>query len=380
MPGTVLMVTWDGAGNIPPEFALCGALVDAGHRVYVFSHDSLQDRAQRIGARFVPIRRAGQMNAVEAVPEGEGIEKLFENVFLPDGLLADLDDAIDGISPAVAIVDSMMLLPAALTRQPGIPTIGFHHTLAEFAFGGPFEMFSTMTKAPFDAAILNRGLSAYEKPIQALLDANTILTSTYREFDAHTAGIPDHVVHVGPLKAAPRPGSEAPDRHYPERPYVVVSLSTSYMDQKSLIQKIADALSGLAVEGLVTTGPAISAASLTLPENVSAVEFVPHETVLPNADLLITHAGHGTVAAGATAGVPMLCIPMGRDQPQVASRASDLGLAHVCSPDVVDAELANNIIMALGDTKMADDARRFSKEARAHPGMERAVQCVEALI
>ena len=32
-------------------------------------------------------------------------------------------------------------------------------------------MFSTMTKAPLDAAILNRGLSTYEKPIQALLDA-----------------------------------------------------------------------------------------------------------------------------------------------------------------------------------------------------------------
>ena len=52
MSGTVLLVTWDGAGNVPPEFALCRALVDAGHEVHVLTHDSLQERAEELGAIF----------------------------------------------------------------------------------------------------------------------------------------------------------------------------------------------------------------------------------------------------------------------------------------------------------------------------------------
>ena len=152
------------------------------------------------------------------------------------------------------------------------------------------------------------------------------------------------------------------------------------MDQRELIQNLIDALSGIDVEGLVTTGPAISKEDLVLPENVSAVEFIPHEEVLPFADLLITHAGHGTVIAGVTFGTPMLCVPMGRDQPEVAQRASDLGLAHVCQPDVSVETFAEAVASALLDTEMTGKSRQFSERVKSHPGLERAVERVEELL
>jgi UDP:flavonoid glycosyltransferase YjiC (YdhE family) len=377
MSANVLMVTWDGAGNIPPELALCGALVDAGHNVHVFTHDSLKKRVETIGASFVPIRQAGQIDTHDVTSEEESLQKLMENVFLCDGLLADLDAAIDKLSPNAVIVDSMMLLPLALAKQRNIPTIGFHHTLANFVLGGLFDLWSAAMKEPFDAILNNRGLSTYEKPILALTAADAILTSTYAEFDSFGDSVPDPWVHIGPLKRDTPAKKNGPSRRFPAKPLIVVSLSTSFMNQRELIQKLVDALSGLEVEGLVTTGPAISARDLVLPENVSAVEFIPHEEVLPFADLLITHAGHGTVMAGVTFGTPMLCVPMGRDQPLVAQRASDLGLAHICQPDASAATITDVISAALQDTEMTENARRFSERVKSHPGIERAVERVE---
>ena len=375
MPGKILMVTWDGAGNIPPEFALCQSLVEAGHSVHVLTHDSLRQRVFDIGATFIPLKEAGQYDSLTVLSAEESLQTLIEKVFLSKAFLFDLDKALDSTSPDVVIVDSFMLLELALAKQRNIPTIGFHHSLAEIAFGGPLDMF--IAKVAFDSIVQEREMSAYETPVQALYEADVILTSTYKEFDLLSAKAPDHLVHIGPLRKKAVLARQLIERKFPNRPLVVISLSTSFMDQGELIQRLINSLADLEVEGLVTTGAAISQATLSLPENVAAIEFIPHEAVLPITDLLITHAGHGTVMAGVTFGTPMLCIPMGRDQPQVAARARDLGLAHVCELDASPDVIANKVNAAINDTEMAKNVRLFSNRMQAHPGIELAVKCIE---
>jgi MGT family glycosyltransferase len=380
MAGTVLVTTWDGAGNIPPELGLCRRLADDGHRVHVLTHDSLEQRVTEAGATFVPIVRAGQIDASAAVPEAEGIDKLIANVFLSDGLVADFEQAIDTISPEVVIVDSMMLLPLAVAKQRELVTIGFHHTLASFLLSGQFEMFSTAMKEPFDAALRSRGFSTYERPIDALTQADAILSSTYAEFDSSDETASDPFVYIGPAKGAPMDHEKLRSRLFPSRRLIVVSLSTSFMDQTELLQKLVDALSRLEVEALITTGAAVSPSDLQLPANVSAVEFVSHAAILPDTDLLITHAGHGTVLAGATFGVPMLCLPMGRDQPQVAARAKELGIAHVGDQNASLEELSKAIHLALNDEAMRRSAEEFAARNRQHAGLDAAIECIQRLI
>jgi len=377
MAGTILLVTWDGAGNIPPEFAVCSALVNAGHVVHVLTHDTLKERAEELGAIFRPIRHAGQLDP--RAPE-QGVQDVIDQAILSDSLLSEIDEAIAGVAPDVVIVDSMMLLALAKLGQSPIPSVAFHHTLADFLFGGHFDQLSMTMKDEINRMLDARGLKPYERPVHALLDSDLLLTATYRDFDQPSENLPDNLVHIGPLRKRQQSAGGAVKRHFPERPLVVVSLSTSYMDQLSLLQAIADALAAIDVEGLVTTGPAINPNDLSLPSNVTAVEFVAHEDLLPHAKLLITHAGHGTVMAGSTFGVPMLCFPMGRDQPAVAERARELGLAHVgqaaASAEAIVQEVAN----ALGDSKMATVSSDFSERAKSHPGVEEAVRCIERLM
>jgi MGT family glycosyltransferase len=274
----------------------------------------------------------------------------------------------------------MLLLALAMVGQSSTPSVAFHHTLADFLFGGQLDQLSMTMKAEFDRVLAGRGLNSYARPVDAVLDSDLLLTATYEDFDRPSQHLPKDFVHIGPLRNSSKSGRGMIDRRFPERPLVVVGLSTSYMGQLSLLQAIVDALAGLEVEGLVTTGPAIDPKSLSLASNVTAIEFVAHEDLLPDAKLLITHAGHGTVMAGSTFGVPMLCFPMGRDQPAVAERARELGLAHVGRADASAEAILTAVADALGDSKLAAVSRDFSERARSHPGVEEAVESIERLM
>ena len=377
MGATILLVTWDGAGNIPPEFTVSGALVDAGHRVHVLTHDSLRQQAEKLGVTFHPIRHAGQVNARD--PE-QSMQYRVSQAILSDPLLSDIDETVAAITPDVVIADSMMLVALAKLGQSPNPLVAFHHTLADFLFGGHFDQLSMTMKDVFDQILEGRGLRPYERPAHAILDSDLLLTATYREFDPPGENLPEGLVHIGPLRKKAQPDRIGLERKFDGRRLVVVGLSTSFMDQTNLLQRIADALGALDVEGIITTGPAVSPSDLSLPANVSAMEFVAHEDLLPHARLLITHAGHGTVMAGSTFGVPMLCLPMGRDQPEVAERARELGIAHVGQPDASTEDIARAVVEALDDSGMLTTSKAFAERAESHPGVEEAIVQIENLI
>ena len=95
---------------------------------------------------------------------------------------------------------------------------------------------------------------------------------------------------------------------------MVISLSSTFQNQYAVIQSAIDALQGQEVRGLVTLGPAVEKDRFTVPENVIVMDSAPHSQVFPLADLVITHAGHGTVMRALSHGLPLVCLPMGRDQ------------------------------------------------------------------
>jgi UDP:flavonoid glycosyltransferase YjiC (YdhE family) len=52
---------------------------------------------------------------------------------------------------------------------------------------------------------------------------------------------------------------------------------------------------------------------------------VRHADVLPHCSAVITHGGHGTVMKALIAGVPLVLVPLGRDQPDNAGRVVHVG-------------------------------------------------------
>ena len=89
-------------------------------------------------------------------------------------------------------------------------------------------------------------------------------------------------------------------------------------------------MEGLAGEPyrVVVTMPAGTADLGPLPANVRVEEFVPHGPVLEHAAIAVTHGGMGATQKALAAGVPVVVVPFGRDQLEVAARVvhADAGM------------------------------------------------------
>jgi UDP-glucoronosyl and UDP-glucosyl transferase len=77
----------------------------------------------------------------------------------------------------------------------------------------------------------------------------------------------------------------------------------------------------------VTTGPAVDPAVIPAPQNVSVQRWARHADVLPHCSAVVTHGGHVTVLKALAAGVPLVVVPLGRDQPGNAARVVHAGQA-----------------------------------------------------
>ena len=93
-------------------------------------------------------------------------------------------------------------------------------------------------------------------------------------------------------------------------PLVVVSMSTSYQHQEAALALVLGALATLPVRVLVTLGHHLRVEDVAAPgERARSVRWMPHRQVFPDAALVVTHAGLGTVLAALACGAPLLCLP-----------------------------------------------------------------------
>ncbi len=141
---------------------------------------------------------------------------------------------------------------------------------------------------------------------------------------------------------------------------MLISFSTSYMNQGKLAQRVLDAVAGLRVRALLTAGPALDTSHLRIPGNTRSVAYVPHRAVLPHASLVITHAGWQTVNAALADGVPLVCIPDARDQPDNAARVLVAHAGVRVSKKSSPSKLRSVIAGALEDHSIKQGARAMA--------------------
>jgi UDP:flavonoid glycosyltransferase YjiC (YdhE family) len=166
------------------------------------------------------------------------------------------------------------------------------------------------TRADLSVAPAADGLAAWE-------GADLLLVAAPRWFDRDIA-YPPSVVHAGPLGI--RVGRHSRGR----RPLVALGFSTTVMDgQTALIQRVCDALADGAVDAVLTFG-GVTHESLATPPNVEAVSLADHDDLFPRCSAVVSHGGLGTALRALAHGVPLLLLPLGRDQQINAERVVEL--------------------------------------------------------
>jgi UDP:flavonoid glycosyltransferase YjiC (YdhE family) len=94
---------------------------------------------------------------------------------------------------------------------------------------------------------------------------------------------------------------------------------------------------------------------------------------------VVTHAGLGTVMIALYHGVPLVCLPMGRDQPDNAARVEVRGLGLSLSPTANERALQRAIRTVLSDPSFRERARALSTRLVEEVAADRAVAELEQL-
>ena len=292
------------------------------------------------------------------------------HAFGPSALYAeDVAAELEHHPADLVAVDYWLFGALAAAERAGLPTIVLRHTCyGQHAWWNEGLAQLNATRAGIGLAPLADVFEQYRHA-----DRELILTSRAFDFAIDKPELPDNVLHVGPQLHVT---NGRPSRR--ERPLVLASLSTTYQAQEDMLGRIVQALSTLPVDGLVTTGPAVSLAQPP-PENVQAAPWVPHDEVLPRAALVITHGGLGTVMAALAHGVPLICMPMGRDQDGNAARVTHLGAGIELPRDTESEQIAETIRGALADPSLRLNARKIAAEIRDDIATDRAIEELEAL-
>lgn len=395
MSKTFLFVLWAGGGNVPPQLTLARRVAARGHEVRVLAPAVLRERIQAAGLIHEPyvaapehdeaIRERSLIRDFEARTPIGAVTAVRERLLA--GMAGPIARDVTGIMQRrhidVVASDNLLLggvfaaeaahVPAALLVHtvypfptPGVPPFGMGWAPAGGTLGRARDAVGRwLFRRAYEAPLIPRlnevraGLDLV--PIRsfadliARIDRLLVLTSAAFDFPGPR---PSNVAYVGPqvdeLDLTPPwvPAWPADDT----RPLVAVGLSTTFQAHDDLLQRTVDALGSLPVKGLVSTG---GLEVDRVPLNVSTADYVPHARLFPLADVVVTHAGLGTVHAALAHGKPLVCLPMGRDQPDNAARLAARGAAIRLGAKSGAAAIAGAVDTVLRDVRYTEGARRL---------------------
>jgi MGT family glycosyltransferase len=142
-----------------------------------------------------------------------------------------------------------------------------------------------------------------------------------------------------------------------------------------LMRRVIGCLAETPHRYIVSKGPLH--AEIELAPNMWGAEFVPQTSVIPLADLVITHGGNNTTTECLHFGKPMIVLPLFWDQYDNAQRVDELGLgARLDTYGFSDGELTSAITRLLGDGALRERLARGAAQIQGRRGLARAADLI----
>jgi MGT family glycosyltransferase len=353
-----------------------------GNRVRVLGPATLADVVTPTGATFRPFTRAPEFDRTLAIEDQIGD---FLSYWAGDALATELQLELAHQPADLLVIDCMLLGALAAAESTGLPTAVLVHFLYGPAVVGDWARGWEGVRGNVAEVRRKLGLAPLPSDGGTLLDqiwkrVALTLVATSSAFDDASAEVAANVRYVGPIRFdgdvtwtwdLPWPPDDP-------LPLVCVSLSTTNQRQEALVQRIVDAASDLKAHVLVLSG-GVPAEGLHPPANAAVREWVPHPAVVPYAAAMVTHAGHGTSILTLAYGVPLVCIPMGRDQHLVSARVTACGAGVVLTQNASVEEIRRGIVAVLGEPAFRQSARVMSELIGPRHDGWAAAAAIEAL-
>jgi MGT family glycosyltransferase len=354
-----------GTGHINPMTALARTLQQRGHEVVIFGIADTEERIRAAGVEFCKIgaedyppgtlrRLDDELGRLKGLATFKFTVERVKNsarMTLRDGPEAVRRARVDGLLVDEADMGGSVAehLDLPFVSIAMFPPFVHDDRIPPFCFGWPArrDLLSRLRNrlaqrllmriaAPIYQVVNERRKGWRLKPLGRNTDGLSPL--------AQIAQLPEalefpmkpktpELYYTGPfVEARYRPPVAFPWEQLDGRPLVYASLGTLQNGSEAIFQTIAEACAGLGVQLTISLGGGLDAACLgSLPGDPVVVRFAPQLDILKRAAMVITHAGMNTVLETLLEGVPLVCIPLGNDQPGVAARVKARGAGLVVS-------------------------------------------------
>ena len=419
--GHFLFVTWEGGGNVPPVLGLAKALVGRGHTVTVLAEPCLETRIRDVGCRFLPftdhLTRTSRDEVLladwkAASAPGALRETIKCLMFGPSQTIAHQTRvALTATKADVLVAD--WLLPAALVAGEAAktPTVALVHCINMLPMPGKptagmmpakgrmgrlrDQLLSRLMHHLADGFLPNlnqarkdHGLKPLVRSMHQFNEATRILVQSSEAFDILPSPMPENLRYIGPHLSELDGALEDIDPKWVSRdqgqPFLLASLSTTFQNQAETLRAVISGIdrartaTGVRPRAILTVGPSMDPDSFDAPDTITILQSAPHSRILPHVDAFVTHCGHGSVMKALSFGVPMVAVPMGRDQDDTAARivARGLGVKTKARPRNIAKAIAN-VIDTPGYRQAAD---AISNRIQADAASSKGIDELEALL
>jgi UDP:flavonoid glycosyltransferase YjiC (YdhE family) len=161
---------------------------------------------------------------------------------------------------------------------------------------------------------------------------------------------------------------------------VLVAPSTAQDAEHRLLHAALRGLADAPVRVLATWNRRLPPRALPVPENARVVDWVSYSRTMPHCDLVVCHAGHGTLVRALASGCAVVACPAAGDMNENAARLAWAG-AGVRLPRrfLSPRRLRLAVELALGDPSIRGRAREMADWAETNDSGAAAARLVERL-
>jgi UDP:flavonoid glycosyltransferase YjiC (YdhE family) len=386
----VLLGAFGDPGHAFPMIALGRALVARGHDVTLQTWTRWQAHVEAEGMTFAAAPE------YEVFPSGPEPLDFYEAVV---HATLDTRPLVRELRPDVAVSDILTLAPALAAELEGVrcATLIPHvhpHMARDFPV---YSLGARMPRSALGRALWRRA----QRPVDAGLELGRVELNRTRERVglkplAHVHGgisrelaivasfpqleyprpWPAGVHVVGPLMWEPPTADvELPPG---DAPLVLVAPSTAQDAEHRLLAAALRGLADAPVRVLATWNRRLPPRPLPVPENTRLVEWVSYARTMPRCDVVVCHAGHGTLVRALACGCAVVACPAIGDMNENAARVDWAGAGvRVPRRFVTPRVLRLAVERALGDSSIKARAAEFAAWTETHDAGDTASRLVE---
>ena len=393
MKRRLLLGAFGDPGHAFPMLALGRALAARGHEVTLQTWRRWHDAVEAEGMRFA---------AAPEYPVFPTLERPLKPYQAVVRAARETLPLVDEMQPDAVVADILTLAPAMAGELRGVPVATLvPHVWPVLERGWPpYAIGARRPRTAVGRALwgaldrvtragLERGREELNEtrarlglaPLSRVhggISADLALVGTFPQLE-YPREWPASVHVVGPLAwELPCEDVELPPG---DAPLVLVAPSTVHDPDFRLVRKTLRALAGEPVRVLAAWNrrPAPAGVALDVPPNARLVEWLSYSRVMPRCDVVVCHAGHGTVARALEAGCVVVACPAAGDMAENAARVDWAGVGvRVPRRFVAAGPLRLAVRRALGDVAMRARARELAAWAAGRDPAGRAAELVEA--